>query len=182
LYEYLGGEDLRWAYRVDFEAGYQHLSNGKSSLASRSTEYIYMKPTFVWRTFKDSWLFVSPKIWGYFRETIGKNKDIAEYWGYFDMEIIWRANCGLQIETHTRPASRAFTFTTSLSYPLNNLWKPINFYLWVDFQTGAGRSFLSYKEQSTSIAIGIFCFMIKIIFSIFKGDFIEKNSIITGTE
>jgi outer membrane phospholipase A len=154
LYQYIGKNNIPWVHRIDLEAGYQHHSNGKKSLDSRSTEYIYMKPTIVWEILKSSYLFVSPKIWGYFRLP-NNNKDIAEYWGYLDLELTWRTGFGLQIETHTQPASRCVSFNTVLTYPLNNICKLFNFYFLIDYRKGAGVTFLSYKEQSSSLLFGI---------------------------
>ncbi|MCK5456027.1 MAG: phospholipase A, partial [Melioribacteraceae bacterium] len=130
LFQYLGGKNISWVNRIDIEGGFQHHSNGKDGFDSRFIDVLYVKPTFVWSAWGDSYFFVAPKVWKYINIS-DLNYDIEDYWGYFDLELTWRSSFGLQIETHTWLASEVNTFNVQLTYPLNKLWSPLNFYLFV---------------------------------------------------
>jgi len=101
---------------LDLEGGYQHHSNGKDGFDSRHIDLLYLKPTFVWRLGDHSHLFFAPMMWSYLTKSI-LNDDIADYWGWIDFELTWRADFGLQLETHTIPASEGTTFAFQATQP-----------------------------------------------------------------
>ena len=154
LWQYLGGKDLKWVNRIDIEGGYHHHSNGKDGEDSRFIDMLYIKPTFAWKVFKNDFFFFTPKAWLYLgKETF--NEDIAEYWGYVDLEFTYRANFGLQLETHVIPASKVTTFHGILTYPASKLWKPLKFYFYIDYWNGAGEALLVYDLPVTGWLFGI---------------------------
>lgn len=154
IYQTLGKDSLSWVNRIDLEGGYQHHSNGRDSYASRSTEYLYFKPTLVWRTFDNSYLFLSPRFQHYFWQEY-TNKDVSDYWGFVDIELSWRADFGLQIETHSIPAKNEFTFDITATYPMDKIWKELNFYLMANYRDGAGETFLTYNYSGRGFLFGI---------------------------
>ena len=154
LYQYVGGRDLRWLERLDLEGGFQHHSNGKDGFDSRYLDLLYLKPTFVWRLGDHSRLFFAPMMWSYLTKSI-LNDDIADYWGWIDFELTWRADFGLQLETHTIPASEGTTFAFQATYPLSRLWRPLNFYALVDYRSGAGETILQYDASGSGFIFGI---------------------------
>ncbi len=154
LYQDIGNGNLSLFERFDIEGGYQHHSNGKAGEDSRFIDVLYIKPTFVWRLFDMSHFFFAPKAWGYLTKS-ALNEDIADWWGYVDLEFTWRADFGLQIETHTWPAREVTTFNAQITYPLNKLWRPLNFYALVDYWSGAGETILRYSDTGTGWIFGI---------------------------
>ncbi len=154
LYQWLGGRDLSWVHRLDLEGGYQHQSNGKGIPDSRSMETWYFKPTFIWRLFDNSFLFVAPRFWNSFQRS-ALNEDIHDYWGNLDLEVTWRADFGLQLETHYIPAENVDTFGVQATYPLDRLWKPLAFYALVDYRSGAGETLLRYDLEASGWIFGI---------------------------
>jgi len=154
LYQFLGGTDLSWVERVDIEGGFQHHSNGRDGLESRFMDTLYLNPTFVWRLFDRSRLFFSPRFWTY----IGKsklNEDITDYWSWMDLELTWRADFGLQLETHVIPAKEVTTFDITATYPLSRLWRPLNLYALINYRDGAGETFLQYNHSQSGFIFGI---------------------------
>jgi len=154
LYQWLGGRDLGWIERIDVEGGYQHHSNGKGLPDSRYIDVLYIQPTFVWQAGSAHRFFVTPRAWTYLTKSV-LNEDIADYWGYLDLELTWRAAFGLQIETHVIPAKNETTFGMQATYPLNRLWSPLNFYALVDYRDGAGETILQYNERGSGWLFGI---------------------------
>jgi len=154
LWQYLGGKNIKFFDRIDIEGGYQHHSNGRDGKESRFIDLLYIKPTFVWKVFKNDHIFFAPKAWVYLgKETY--NKDIADYWGYVDLELTYRANFGLQLETHVIPAKNITTFHGIITYPVSKLWKPLKFYIYLDYWNGAGETILRYDLQVSGILLGI---------------------------
>jgi outer membrane phospholipase A len=154
LYQDIGNGNLSLFDRFDIEGGYQHHSNGNGGVDSRHIDILYLKPTFGWRLFEMSYFFVSPKLWTYLTKS-ALNEDIADWWGYLDLELTWRADFGLQVETHTMPAKEITTFNAQLTYPLSNLWRPLNFYAFVDYWNGAGETILRYDATGSGWIFGI---------------------------
>lgn len=153
LYQFLGGSNMGWVSRLDLETGYQHHSNGKDGQDSRFIDLLYIKPTFVWRA-ASSHFFFAPKAWIYLTKS-SLNADISDYIGYVDLEATWRADFGLQLETHTIPAKEVVTFNAQATYPLSRLWRPLRFYALVDFWTGAGETLLRYDVEGTGFLFGV---------------------------
>ena len=71
------------------------------------------------------------------------NEDITDYWGNVNLQLTWRADFGLQVRTHTIPATERTTFNAQFTYPLNRLWRPLNFYVMADYWDGASEVFLT---------------------------------------
>lgn len=65
-----------------------------SVILTRHIDILYLKPTFGWGLFNMSYSFVSPKVWGYLGKS-ALNEDVADWWGYLDLELTWRADFGV---------------------------------------------------------------------------------------
>ena len=149
LYQAIGGRGLSWVYQFDLEFGFQHESNGKDGLDSRSIDILYIQPGFTWRVFGRSNLIFAPKAWIY----VGKefqNSDIEEFRGYFDLQLTWRFDRSLQLRTHTHIGSTgdAGSFQADLTFPMSRLWHPLNFYLMAQFFDGYAETILRYDENT----------------------------------
>lgn len=71
-----------------FQSGFQHESNGRGGDLSRNTNYLYVKPVFVFFSGRNRYgLQIAPKIWTYINNDDDTNPDLADYRGYFDLEI-----------------------------------------------------------------------------------------------
>ena len=138
------------------QAGGEHESNGQSGDTSRSTNYAYIKPIFVYYHEKTKTGFqVAPKIWTYVANSDSTNPDLNKYRGYFDLELkIGRAN-RFVAETHWRWAEKGHSVSVDLSYPMDRL---INVnpqvYLHVQYVNALAESLLNYTERNEALRIG----------------------------
>lgn len=139
------------------QAGAEHESNGQAGETSRSTNYIYIRPIYVYFQENSAVGFqIAPKIWTYHANSDSTNPDIHKYRGYFDLECkIGQAN-HLVLETHWRWAEKGHSVSMDLSYPLDRLirWNP-QLYLHVQYVNALGESLLRYTEKSEAFRIGI---------------------------
>jgi outer membrane phospholipase A len=149
LYQAVGGQNHWWGYQFDIEAGYEHESNGKGGDNSRAINILYAKPAIVWRVFTRSHLTVAPKVWVYIEKGVNTT-DIEEYRGYFDVELTWRWEGSLQISTLTHVGSEwdRGSFQMDVTFPMNRLWEPLNFYLLGQFFTGYAETMLRYDQRT----------------------------------
>ena len=72
---------------VFFQGGIQHESNGRGGDTSRSTNYLYGQPIFVFYSDRSKLgLQVAPKLWAYVHNDDITNPDLMDYRGYFELE------------------------------------------------------------------------------------------------
>lgn len=138
------------------QAGGEHESNGQSGDTSRSTNYAYIKPIFVYYHEKSKTGFqVAPKIWTYVANSDSTNPDLHKYRGYFNLEIkIGRAD-RFVAQTHWRWAEKGHSVSVNLSYPMDQLIN-INpqIYLHVQYVNALAESLLDYTERNEALRIG----------------------------
>lgn len=142
---------------VFFQAGYEHESNGQAGDTSRSTNYIYIKPIYVFFHQKSNIGFqISPKIWTYVANTDRTNPDLDRYRGYFDLGVkIGRADLAV-LETSWRWAAEGHSVRLDFSYPMDRLIK-INpqLYLHAQYVNALAESLLDYSERKDAFRIGV---------------------------
>ena len=71
--------------RFGWQAGFEHESNGRDGLASRSISTQFVRPRLEWRFSEDVRLTLSTKFYDYLEKA--DNPDIAKYRGYADLQI-----------------------------------------------------------------------------------------------
>lgn len=148
LYEDIGGSGQSWVDRLHVETGFLHESNGNEGADSRAINMVYLKPTFVWRLFGQSRLLVAPKVWAYF--WIEENPDIGDFRGNFSLELAWRFDFGMQIHTVTHVGNDLDkgSFEANLTFPMDRLWRPLNFYVLAQFFDGYAETILRYDVNT----------------------------------
>ena len=64
---------------------------------------------------------------------------------------------GLQLKNYNWPGGNfdRWTYNGQLTYPLSKLWRPLNFYLMVDYWNGYGETILRYDAEGSGFGIGI---------------------------
>ena len=138
------------------QGGYQHESNGKDGDDSRSTNYIYIKPIMTFQLFDNAYLFVSPKMWIYVMNEDESNPDLADYRGYFDLQVQTGVPMGLCLDTHTRWAKKGPTIQADLSYPLTSFFNNgLNLYLHLQYFNGYAERLKDYREKEEIFRIGV---------------------------
>ncbi len=138
------------------QGGYQHESNGKDGDDSRSTNYIYIKPVMAVQLFEKTYLAVSPKMWIYVVNDDDTNPDLADYRGYFDLQVQAGRPMGLCLDTHTRWAKKGPTIQADLSYPLTAFFNNgLNLYLHLQYFNGYGERLKEYWKKESILRIGV---------------------------
>ncbi|MCV2353349.1 phospholipase A [Paucibacter sp. B2R-40] len=134
---------------VGFAAGYEHESNGRDDVdsKSRSIDILYVKPLF---TFGDSTGFhttFEPKLYAYLDKS--ENPDMGKYRGYGDFRFTYGKNNDWQIAMDLRKGtlSKAFSADVQASYPLNRFVPGLSGYLMAQYFNGYGETLLNYNKR-----------------------------------
>nr|WP_319495046.1 phospholipase A [uncultured Desulfobacter sp.] len=147
--------NLSWVKIFGIQGGFQHESNGKGGDESRSTNYIYIKPIMAISLFDDAYLTVAPKLWVYAMNDDETNADLADYRGYFDLQVQAGVPMGLCLDTHTRWAEAGPSIQADLSYPLTSFFNNgLNLYLHFQYFNGYAERLKAYEEKEEIFRIG----------------------------
>jgi len=137
----------KWS-RLGFQAGFEHESNGKDGIDSRSMNTAFMRPTFTLPFWKDYFVSFSPKLYTYIEKE--DNPDMPEYRGYGDYLIKIGQVDGLQLATTFRKgtAKDPYSAQFDLTYPLKiATFGNLGGYLHLQFFEGYGESLLDYNQH-----------------------------------
>lgn len=139
-----------------FQTGFQHESNGRGGDNSRSTNFLYAKPIFIFydetRRFG---LQVAPKIWGYVANEEENNPDLPDYRGYFDLELKAGRADSLVLGSNLRWAAEGGSIQLDLTYPLRRfLFGNIDLYLQAQYVNSLAESLIDYKTRNEAFRLG----------------------------
>jgi len=148
---------LPWIYGLGYQAGFQHESNGRGGLDSRSTNYGYFQPIISFHLWKETYLKFSPKAWVYIGNDNTTNPDLSDYRGYFDIETKIGNPLGLALGTNFRHGKKGSTWQLDLSYPINQL--PLlngilDVYLHAQYFSGYAENLLQYDKRDDVFRLG----------------------------
>ena len=152
----LGGEPTNW-FRLDFQGGLQHESNGKSGGDSRSMNIAYLRPTLLFGRDSGLQLSLMPRAWAYLGD-LDDNPDIIDYRGYVDLRAVLGWQRGLQVSALGRMGRNADhgSVQVDVTYPL---MRPpsssFSIYLHAQYFTGYGESLIGYKDKTDVFRAGI---------------------------
>ncbi len=137
------------------QGGFQHESNGKGGTDSRSTNYLYLKPTLGLHLIGPYHLKVSPKIYTYVDNEDENNGDLADYRGYFDLETGILDPEGLALNSHLWWGDAGASVQLDLSYPMGRLFRrSLNFYLQAQYFSGYAETLLHYDRRQDVFRLG----------------------------
>ena len=147
-----------WLSQLGLEAGIQHQSNGDSGADSRSLNLVYAKPILTFGDIADYRFTAAPKVWVYVGK-LNENPDIADYWGYFDLELKFGKIEGLELRSNWRQGSEGGRLQVDLTYPFSVLCAGnCNGYFQVQYFTGYGETLLNYNRKDSQLRIGFALF------------------------
>lgn len=119
-------------FRFFMQTGLQHESNGRDEDESRSTNFLYFKPMFLFFADKKPYgLLISPKIWSYINNEDETNKDLYKYRGYFDLQVTLGKADSFLLESSFYRGSKGGSVRVDFYYPLHKFFKNFDLY----FQT-----------------------------------------------
>ena len=142
---------------VFLQSGLQHESNGRGGDLSRSTNYLYIKPIFVFYD-NDSrlGLELSPKIWVYVNNEDETNADLPDYRGYFDLGAKFGLAESFEVGSQFRWADEGMSFQFDFSYPLNNLFgDALDIYFYAQYTNALAESLLDFEDRTQSFRLGL---------------------------
>ncbi len=148
------GEAVR---RIDFQAGFQHESNGQAGEASRSLNIAYIRPTVFFGDRDGYHLTVSSKIWTYVGD-LSENPDIDRYRGYFDLHIDYGSDDGWKFASMWRKGTEGSNGSVQLDVtcPMGRLFfDNADFFLHGQLFSGYGESLLHYDRSDTRFRLGL---------------------------
>lgn len=145
-----------WMRGFFIQTGFQHESNGRGGDLSRSTNFAYFKPGFIFYDPATRYgLQVAPKIWAYIGNDNDTNPDLDDYRGYFELDLkVGRAN-SLVLGSCFRWACQGASLQLDLSYPVHHfLGDNLDLYFHVQYENALAESLLYYTERSQALRLG----------------------------
>lgn len=153
---FVGGGPTNW-FRLDWQTGLKHQSNGKSGADSRSLNIAYFQPTLTFGRDNGFQLTFTPRIWAYLG-SLSDNPDIKDYRGYGDLRttIGWQHGLELSALTNAGKDFKHGSLELDLTYPL--MHPPhgaLSIYVMAQYFTGYGESLLGYNQKSDQFRLGL---------------------------
>ncbi len=137
------------------QGGFQHESNGKGGTNSRSTNYLYVKPIMGVHLAGPYHMKIAPKIYTYVDNENENNADLADYRGYFDLEVGIMDPEGIALNSHLWWAKKGASVQLDLTYPMTRLLgKSLNFYLQAQYFSGFAETLIHYDERHDAFRLG----------------------------
>jgi outer membrane phospholipase A len=137
------------------QSGFEHESNGRGGVQSRSTNYLYVKPIFIWfNPDTQIGLQVAPKIWSYVGNS-NLNPDLPDYRGYFDLEIKVGKADSFVLGSHLRWAREGVSTQLDLTYPMHFLFKNLEIYLQAQYSYALAESLVDYRQRTNAFRLGV---------------------------
>jgi hypothetical protein len=136
-------------------AGFEHESNGKDGLSSRSINTFFVQPA--WFTnLSDGRIFgFVPKVYAY--QDKSDNPDIQRYRGYADWEIGYGRTDGAMLRTQLRSGTAGYgSSQVEISYPLRSpLFARTGGFMFCQLFKGYGATLQDYnRSSSTQVRLG----------------------------
>ncbi len=146
---------VSWISAFGVQAGFQHESNGREGLESRSTNHIYIKPIIAFPLWNDYYLKFAPKVWAYVKNDDDTNGDLDNYRGYFELETKIGSPESFMLGSYFRNADEGSSYQLDLSYPLNKLFGgSIEMYIHAQYFNGYAETLLNYNQKDDAFRLG----------------------------
>ncbi|ATE59074.1 phospholipase A [Thauera sinica] len=143
-------EDGGW---VALSGGYEHESNGKGGVDSRSIDTLFLRAEA--RHYFDfgdgrTYVGIAPKVWTYLDKD--DNPDIASYRGYGELGLRLGRDDGVMFSALLRRGTEDKNSTQlDLSYPLRqSVFSGVGAFLHLQYFNGYGETLIDYKAQRSS--------------------------------
>jgi outer membrane phospholipase A len=146
-----------WLQGFYFQSGLQHESNGRGGELSRSTNYFYGKPIFIFYDKTSQFgVQIAPKLWAYFNNDDDTNPDLSDYRGYFDLELKFGKADSFVLGSNLRWASEGPSVQLDLTSPLNLFFfKNMDIYIHAQYVSALAESLLDYTERTHALRFGL---------------------------
>jgi len=151
---YSGSYGLR---RLFIQTGFQHQSNGRGGDLSRSTNFLYFQPIFIFYGERRKWgLGIGPKVWTYVDNNDQTNADLPDYLGYFDLQIKAGKADSIVFDSHFGYAKEGGSMELNLTYPLHKiLFSNLDLYFQIQYVNALAESMIDFTERTQAVRIGV---------------------------
>ncbi|MCB2147317.1 MAG: phospholipase A [Deltaproteobacteria bacterium] len=137
------------------QSGFQHESNGRGGDTSRSTNFLYFQPVFVYFSESSQYgLQVAPKIWTYVNNDNDTNPDLADYRGYFDLDIKLGKAESFVLGSSFRWAEEGASVQLDLTYPLHRFFNALDIYIHAQYANTLAESLIDYRDRTHAVRLG----------------------------
>ena len=145
-----------WIQGFFVQTGFQHESNGRGGEFSRSTNFLYAQPIFIFYDKKTQLgLQIAPKIWAYVKNDDETNPHLDDYRGYFDLETKFGKADSFVLGSHLRWAQEGGSIQLDLTYPLHRfLFNNLDFYFHAQYVSTLAESLLDFRERTEALRLG----------------------------
>ena len=145
-----------WMEGFILQAGVQHESNGRAGDFSRSTNYVYVKPQFIfYHRPTQLGVMISPRFLAYFNNDDNTNQDLDDYRGNAELEIDFGRAHSFVVKTNLRFAEEGTSVQTDLTYPIHRLLSDnLDLYFHIQYSNALAESLLNYRERVEAVRIG----------------------------
>jgi len=146
-----------WLDGFVIQAGMQHESNGRDGESSRSTNYAYIKPQFIYyHQASQMGVMLSPSLLAYYNNNDDTNPDFADYRGYVGLEVAFGKAHSFVLKTNLRFAEEGASVQTDLTYPIHRLLRNnLDLYFQVQYSNALAESLINYRERVEAVRFGI---------------------------
>ncbi|MFA5263991.1 MAG: phospholipase A [Opitutaceae bacterium] len=136
------------------QAGFEHESNGKAGLDSRSINIGFIRPRLEWRFDEDMKIVLSPKLYGYIEKS--ENPDIDDYRGHADLYLgflyrDWKLSAtlrkGMKGGYGSVQADAVFPLRSTDSFLARIGAHGMNGAVFIQYFNGWGESILDYNRK-----------------------------------
>jgi outer membrane phospholipase A len=141
-------------FRLGYQGGFEHESNGKGGEDSRSINILFLRPRVEYRINDNSRLVFAPKIYGYIEKS--ENPDIGDYRGYCDFSLAyyyrdWRLSTilrkGVRANYGSVQVDAVFPLHSSDEFLEKVGVRGMNGYFFIQYFDGWGESILDYRRK-----------------------------------
>jgi len=141
-------------FRLGYQGGFEHESNGKGGLDSRSINILFLRPRVEYRINNNSRLVFAPKLYGYLEKS--ENADIGDYRGYCDFYLAyyyrdWRLSTvlrkGVRANYGSVQVDAVFPLRSSDELLEKIGVRGMNGYFFLQYFNGWGESILDYNRK-----------------------------------
>lgn len=135
--------------------GFEHESNGKDDVSSRSINTLFAQPVWRIKFMNERTLIFAPKLYGYLDKE--ENPDIQRYRGYVDWNFRYGDEDGWMMAAQLRSGTAGYgSAQLDLSYPLRKaFFARTGGFLHFQLFTGYGESLLDYNlDRGTQARVG----------------------------
>jgi phospholipase A1/A2 len=133
-------------------AGFEHESNGKDGLNSRSINTLFLQPGWITRSSDGHFFGFWPKMYVY--QDKEDNPDIQRYRGYTDWQLGYGRMDGMALTALFRSGTAGYgSAQIEVSYPLRNpLFARTGGFIFLQLFKGYGETLLDYNRNSSTQA------------------------------